>query len=209
VDSSGHPIVLSSVTITHTGGDALFPQSGRTEAGGAYRFMAVSPGEYDLTIKKSGFYEATIRAVRLGTSEVRIVPTIQLEWIPIYCEGSNESRPLHYRLSDVLGTGALSGIIHDSRGSPVVEATVVLYGHGSGKLGTTKSNDIGGFSFNGLPPGAQYWISVSATGYFEDELTGLRVQPGLDPVYTKTLEACAPGRCQPNLKTIRVPPPCA
>jgi uncharacterized protein (DUF2237 family) len=88
-------------------------------------------------------------------------------------------------------------------------ATMALYRHGSGSLSTTKSDETGRFSFNGLRPGTQYWISVSAEGYFADELTGLAAQSGLDAVHTKTLESCAPGRCQPNLKATRIMPGCA
>ena len=100
VDAKGKPVVLSSVAITRTGGDSLVTLSGRTETDGAYRFLAVPPGEYDLTIRASLFYEATIRAVRLG-EEVRIAPTIQLDFMSmIVCDVSNASRPLHYRLSN-------------------------------------------------------------------------------------------------------------
>jgi hypothetical protein len=137
------------------------------------------------------------------------VPTIQLEFTPI-CDVSNDSRPQHYYLSNgPIGTGALSGILLDQRGNPVTQATVVLYRHGSGSLSTTKSDDTGRFSFNGLRPGTQYWISFSAVGYFVDELTELTVQSGLDAVHTKTLESCAPGRCQPHLKSIRILGGCA
>lgn len=165
--------------------------------------MNAPPGEYDLTIRASWFYEATIRGVPLGTAEVRIVPTIQLEFTPI-CDVSNDSRPQHYHLSNgPIGTGALSGIILDQQGNPVTHATAVLYRHSSSSLSTTKTDDTGRFSFNGLRPGTQYWISVSA-GYFADELTGLAVQSGLDDVLTKTPESCAPGRCEPHLKSIRI-----
>jgi hypothetical protein len=209
VDSSGQPVVLSSVTITHTGGASPVALPGRTESSGAYRFLVVPAGEYDLTIRSSWFYETTIKAVRLGTEEVRIVPTIQLDFIGLADCGASEIRPLHYRLSNDAGTGSLSGIILDSQGKPIAEATVVLYTHNSGKLGTTKSGSSGGFSFKGLPPQNQYWISISAEGYFADELLGLAVQSGLDAAHTKTLESCAPGRCQPHLKSIRVFPACA
>ena len=208
MDSSGKPVVLSSVTITRAGSGTLV-QTGRTETGGVYRFSNVPSGEYDLTIKPSWFYEATIKAVRLGAEELRVVPTIQLETTPM-CDVSNDSRPQHYRLSNgPIGTGALSGIILDERGNPVVSATLVLYRQGSGSLSTTKSDETGRFSFNGLRPGTQYWISVSADRYFADGLTGLAVQSGLDAVHTKTLESCAPGHCQPHLKSQRILGGCA
>jgi hypothetical protein len=78
VDSSGHPVVLSSVTITHIGNDPSSTLPGRTESAGAYRLLAVPAGDYDLTIRSSWFYEATIRAVHLGTEKSESSPPFNL-----------------------------------------------------------------------------------------------------------------------------------
>ena len=203
VDRLGHPITLFTVTITRTAPAPFTAQSDLTGERGAYRLLDLPPGEYDLVISAYGGRNATIRSIAVDSKETRLIPTIEMEWEPFISMSSQDPSPLHYRLA---ASPTLAGIITDAQGNPLSTGTVNLYQGASGKLATTRINPAGTFSFPALRPGAMYWISISAPGYFDDELSGLTVQAGFEAVYMMRLEPCAPGRCQPHLKTITVHP---
>ncbi len=189
---NGRPVVLSTVDLSG--------KPGQIERGGAYRFSKVPPGEYELTIKASSFYDVTIKHVRVANAQTLMMPTVQLESIPFFCPGPKILAD-YYELD---GSTALSATILGKKQAPVENATVRLYAKRVGKIAEMRTNDKGLVSFSALDPSRDYWISVSAEGYFTDELAGMCVQLGLNAFHSLNLEQCQMGHCQPGLKTIRV-----
>ncbi len=72
----------------------------------------------------------------------------------------------------------LSGTIIDNAGDVIPGATVTLLGPGSASPRTATASDSGAFSFEQLPPGGPYRITVQATGFTGWTSSDLQFQPG-------------------------------
>ena len=141
----------------------------------------------------------------------RVLPTVRLEVGPI-ADCASERRPDYYRpLPGPSEMGAVGGTVMNANGVLIPGANVTLFMRGKGILSSQITRPDGTFSFAGVEVRPEeYWITVSREGYFSEELSHLTLLPGFETVYAPiTMEACSPGRCQPNLKTIRIIPGCA
>jgi len=191
-------------------------QSARTEPDGHYQFSDLQPSTYDLEIRARDFQSATIKAVQLEAGKLTVVPAMLLDLSPgivVACSADHpdDRRPDYYRLAvGNADTGAVAGIVTGEGKTTVRKSIVTLYAQGKGRVSSTSTDGEGRFALPGLSVRQEkYWLSIAAEGYFSEELTHLTVRQGLEAVYEPiTLEPCAPGRCQPNLKTIRVLPNC-
>lgn len=191
-------------------------QSARTEPDGHYQLSDLHPGTYDLEIRARDFQSATIRAVQLEAGKLTVVPAILLDLSPgivVACSADRpaDRRPDYYRLAvGNADTGAVAGIVTGEGKAAVRKAIVTLYAQSKGRVSSILTDGEGRFVLGGLSVRQEeYWLSIAAEGYFSEELTHLTVRPGLEAVYEPlALEPCAPGRCQPHLKTIRVLPNC-
>jgi len=205
--------VLGAEVLIYASNRGTTPQSARTEPDGHYQVADLQPGIYDLEIRAQDFQPATIRAVQLEAGKVAVVPAILLDLsLGLVMACPVDPHPDYYRLAvGDADTGAVAGIVTGEGKAVVRRAVVTLYVQGKGKVSSTLTDEEGQFTLRGLPGRLkEYWLSITAAGYFSEELTRLTVRPGLEAVYEPiTLEPCAPGRCQPHLKTIRVLPNCA
>jgi len=132
VGDGQEPLAPASVRIVPKNGSVASAISASLKPGGIYRFTAVSPGEYDLTIK-AGFlyYDVTIRSIRVTEDEVRILAPIELR---LNWECLGDPRPTYYRPDDSgTGTGLLSGLVFTENLHPVANPKVTLYSKNSAK----------------------------------------------------------------------------
>lgn len=72
----------------------------------------------------------------------------------------------------------ISGTVSDDGGDVVPDATVTLLAPGSASPRITSAGDSGSFSFEQIPPGGPYRISVQATGFANWTSADLNLQPG-------------------------------
>jgi len=201
---SGQPLPRVSVTLVSSDQSSPYSKSSETDLNGDFHIQNIPPGLYDLKLERPLFYSATIQAVSNSQGRV-ILPTLELEFA-----GMCNSGTYYYRVAgSSLGYGDISGRITDQHGRPVGGSVVVLYSLGSGRVAEATADTSGNYRFTNLQPRSGYWISIVSDGYFSDELTDLVVQPNLESVYSKALESCPPGRCQPHLKAIAVEPSCS
>jgi len=63
-----------------------------------------------------------------------------------------------------IATTSLRGTVTDPSGASVPSATITLTDNSTGKLLQTKSNSVGGYIFNQIPP-SKYAINAAATGF--------------------------------------------
>jgi Carboxypeptidase regulatory-like domain/TonB dependent receptor-like, beta-barrel len=98
-------------------------------------------------------------------------------------------------------TGALSGIVVDSSGSPIPNATVSLTQSATNQTRTATTGEDGGYDFSLLPPG-DYEVEFQAPGFRTARLSPLAVNvsevPALDAVL-EAGEASEPVECQCRL----------
>lgn len=174
--------------------------------GNAGHAISLKPGEYTLRIGLTLYAGETIEGIRIVEGQTRTLGPFELVFEGM-CSFA-EVHPHHYRDLNASGSGSLTGFIVNRKGEETIgDTTVTLYAPRIGKIATTTTDVDGRFSFGGVPPRRDYWVRTVRAGYFDDEFKDLVVQPGLEAVYEQLgLEACAPGRCQPSLKTIFVSP---
>lgn len=72
-------------------------------------------------------------------------------------------------------TGAISGFVQDSSGSPIAGASVDIRYEPTGFRALTTTNARGFFLVQGLEPGGPYSVAARAIGYRPERMTGLRV----------------------------------
>src|SRR4051794_15430216 len=72
-------------------------------------------------------------------------------------------------------TSTLNGIVNDSKGAPVVGATVSIKYLPTGYETRTQSNNKGIFVVPNLHPGGLYTIKISFVGYQEDTLNDINL----------------------------------
>ena len=71
----------------------------------------------------------------------------------------------------------ISGTVNDDAGDVIPGATVTLLGPGSASSRTVTAGESGGFSFDQVPPGGPYRITVHATGFADWTSADLELQP--------------------------------
>ncbi|HEY1808580.1 MAG TPA: carboxypeptidase-like regulatory domain-containing protein [Acidobacteriaceae bacterium] len=71
----------------------------------------------------------------------------------------------------------ISGTINDDAGDVIPGATVTLLGPGSASSRTATAGESGGFSFDQVPPGGPYRITVRATGFADWTSADLELLP--------------------------------
>ena len=76
------------------------------------------------------------------------------------------------------GLAAISGVVRDSSGTVVPDATVVITSDSQGALRAVSSNGEGMFTAPALLPGSGYKVRVTATGYAAYEALGLDLRVG-------------------------------
>jgi Carboxypeptidase regulatory-like domain len=71
----------------------------------------------------------------------------------------------------------ISGTVNDDAGDVIPGATVTLLAPGSASSRTATASENGGFSFDQVPPGGPYRITVRATGFADWTSADLELQP--------------------------------
>jgi len=71
----------------------------------------------------------------------------------------------------------ITGTVTDTNGDIIPGATIVLDG-GPGNRQTTLSNDTGGFEIDDIPPGREYQVRVSASGFADWRSAAISLSPG-------------------------------
>lgn len=93
--------------------------------------------------------------------------------------GGFASTQLTAASGQVAATGSLSGTASNSSGQPVANTVVQLRNLGTGQLaGTTTSNGLGHFSFNGLNPGNYAVEVVNSSGQIVGTSASVTVASG-------------------------------
>src|SRR6476619_5274879 len=88
------------------------------------------------------------------------------------------------------GAGSLSGMVHDSSGAAVADATVVVENSATGIHRTLKTDSAGIFSALALPPAPRYSVVVSKAGFAEFELTEIDLSVGQEQNVYVTRAIC-------------------
>ncbi len=76
------------------------------------------------------------------------------------------------------GVASISGIVHDPSGLPVANAKVVISSKSKGELRTIQTNEAGVFSAPALVPGPGYQVTITATGFAQNNLQDIELQVG-------------------------------
>jgi hypothetical protein len=87
-------------------------------------------------------------------------------------------------------TGTLSGVVSDPSGAAVVNAEVKIVDPSTNTSLTTKSNEVGRYSFAAVPPGT-YDLTVAATGFTQSRLAAQKVDVGESLTLNVTLQVGA------------------
>lgn len=82
------------------------------------------------------------------------------------------------RLYSQQATGNVTGVVADSLGARLPEATVVLTNDETGTSRTTVSNETGAFAFASVIPGTSYKLEVSAASFTPWQSQPFAVRPG-------------------------------
>jgi hypothetical protein len=77
-----------------------------------------------------------------------------------------------------LAPGNISGTVGDNAGDVLPGATVILLAPGSASPRTITADENGGFSFDQVPPGGPYRMTVRAPGFADWTSVDLQLQPG-------------------------------
>jgi outer membrane receptor protein involved in Fe transport len=83
--------------------------------------------------------------------------------------------------------GTLTGVVRDSSGAVIVDASVSATNVGTGDIRTTKTNSLGAYRLDAVPPG-QYILHVEASGFEQFEAKNVTVQPSLLVSYDLVLK---------------------
>src|SRR4051812_48241572 len=78
-------------------------------------------------------------------------------------------------------SSTLNGIVNDSKGAPVIGATVAIKYLPTGYETRTQSNNKGIFVVPNLHPGGPYTIKISFVGFLEDTLNDINLALGNNP----------------------------
>ena len=83
------------------------------------------------------------------------------------------------RLGAQVGTASISGVVQDTTGAVIPNATVTLHDAATGIDRKGKSNGAGSFSFSSVPSG-NYTLTVDRTGFGSLTETAIHLDPGDD-----------------------------
>jgi hypothetical protein len=181
-----------------------------TDESGAFAFYGLPAGHYDLQV---GNEPVTVPSPPFLFLQVELNAdrglTLLLPMESVF--STQMPAAIHYfRLLEPGGDkvfGVLTGTVKGKHGSPLEGANVALYISKLGRIATTRTKRGGSFSFPQLKIGENYWVHVFSKGYFDDEITGVKVLAGYESIYDSlTLEPCEPGHCESYLRPIHIVP---
>ncbi|HLJ49552.1 MAG TPA: carboxypeptidase-like regulatory domain-containing protein [Bryobacteraceae bacterium] len=204
VSSGGAPVVAAEVRASGVG-EAHVTRSG---VDGRFDLRDLPVGVYEVRISAASFHAVIIREVRIGAGEEMGLAPMPLEFAPML-DCTDDRGPDYFRVSGLAEMGGVAGVVTNPHGA-IADAEVRLYILGTGLAGSTRTDASGFFAFRDLPIlSVERWITISAGGFFAEELRRVRVVAGFEAVYAPIgLESCRAGRCQSYLKTIHVMAPC-
>ena len=211
LDSRGQPIGGARVRI-ETHGCAVPIATATTDSAGAYSFVDLKTGAYDLAIVAGGSGDGAIRDVNIGRDVRLLLPNLKLKpgrGLIADCSTDDRSTTVAPLTQSARGSG-LSGRVKDAAGEPVAGASIRLIQPGVGRVGETRTDHLGQFSFLGLAVSNNLMIEANADGFFLEQMTRMVVQAGwITEVPAFRLERCEAGCCQAVYKEVRVLGGCA
>jgi 5-hydroxyisourate hydrolase-like protein (transthyretin family) len=176
----------------------------RTDNQGRFQFTVLPSGTYALELFQPGFRTLTLKSIRLGSGEHKMLPSLRLD------VGVCGEPPIDYieLLRTEQHVGNLRGhVLRQQRhypGPAIAHATVKLLCDEREVCGETKTDSNGEFMFSDLPPGKNFTIGVTHPGYYLLEERTYEVQAGFKATYWPiTLEHCPNGNCDPRLRPQR------
>lgn len=141
-DPEGKPVAGATVEVRGKERNNYQRADAETDEHGRFEILIGSPAdELVLEARKGELYATEVEPKAAGDTEIRTAR---------------------------VGVAAMAGGVHDTKGKPVVGASVVLYRwrKGSGNSVDEVKTDVQGkFRFEGQIPGQEYSISVTAVGY--------------------------------------------
>ncbi|HNT28531.1 MAG TPA: N-acetylmuramoyl-L-alanine amidase, partial [bacterium] len=144
----GNRIADATVTITPTSGS---PSTLTTPATGLFSFTGVEPGDYTLSVEKSGFVTAQKDITVTSNTDTWASTGIEEE----SAQATATVKGFVYDLSTGLGN------IEENR---IADATVTVKNNGTNAEATVESSATGYFTFTGLEAGS-YTLTVVKSGY--------------------------------------------
>ena len=117
------------------------PPNAVTGADGSFTVAGLAAGSYDVTASHDGFSPKTASALPAPAKQ----PT---GWPPIVLSGGV----------------AVSGVVHDDQGAPIVGATVTLLGEGA-EPSPTATDGTGAFRVSNLAKGRPLMLTAAAPGF--------------------------------------------
>jgi len=171
----------------------------RAAADGRFEFPAVAAGSYSLRIEAVGFAIRTVQNIVLREGEDRSIPPVTLS-LPVCGTPSLD----HQRLLDGTQAAVLSGRVQDRKGRPVRDAKITVE-CADATCPTAFSDSTGSYTLRDLHPGDNYWLNVTAKGYFAERSGTYLAQSGYELFYWPIrLERCRFGNCDPRWKPKRI-----
>jgi protocatechuate 3,4-dioxygenase beta subunit len=180
VDQAGTPISAAQVGCMPAYGALLRPMRNplalgddMTEDDGAFEFLYIPPGEYQIVAQHEGY-------------------KFELSGKKIYSTGSGQIGPLRIVLSNVeSGRYSVYGYVTDADGRPIEEVDLHLAGMSSGALSAeareVKSDGRGYYVFYGVDTG-YYILTAEKPGYRDVLVREVRLDQSTDIVMLQTVQ---------------------
>ena len=121
-------------------------------------------------------------------------------WIATIFGLSNLAAVAQGTPSQIPARGSISGIVRDSAGKPVSEASVRLEQQGGPVAVSTTTNSEGGFAFSSVAPGT-YNVIAEKSGLRSHPASVVNPSEGNPPTVTLTLEPSGQGSSKANSST--------
>jgi large repetitive protein len=150
-DAEGYPIVGAAALTFPNGYTAT------SDANGAFVIANMAPGNYAITVSKSGFSPSTISAIAFVAGR-----TVTLDFTLFSPSPSS-------------GTGTISGKVTDTAG-PLFGALISAATSGSASSYSAVSDASGNYSIYSVPAG-NYTVTASMSGHTNVAKTGIVVSP--------------------------------
>jgi hypothetical protein len=149
----------------------------RADDEGIFKFTALPPGTYALTLALPQCPTLTLRSIQLTSGEQKRLPLLRLPT----CHSGFGGHPAPEFLEE--GAGNISGRVLADETRPLAGATVRLLCDARKVCGETKTDSVGDFIFFNLPPRDDCTTRVTHPRFYVWEGTGFESRAGFDSTY--------------------------
>jgi hypothetical protein len=152
-----------------------------TSTDGHFRIDGLPPGVYAVEVVRLGFRRWTAENIEVGPGAHPVSAVLEV------CDGDCTQncgpRPVVYENNN--GASQLRGVALDQSGRPVPGATISISRMDGTVAAIAVAKSNGEFNAGNFAP-AKYTLSITAPGYFETQLSGVRIMSERATIVTLT-----------------------